>query len=41
MDALGINLSGLITQLVSFIILFLILKKVLFGPINKILQTRA
>ena len=41
MDALGINLSGLITQLLSFIILFLILRKLLFGPISSILQSRA
>ena len=28
MDALGINLSGLLTQLISFVILFLILGNV-------------
>jgi F0F1-type ATP synthase membrane subunit b/b' len=30
MDALGINLSGLLTQLISFVILFLILRKLHF-----------
>jgi len=41
MDALGINLSGLITQLISFTVLFLILRKLLFGPISSMLQTRS
>ena len=41
MDALGINLSGLITQLLSFTVLFLILRKLLFGPISSVLQSRA
>ena len=41
MDALGINLSGLLTQLISFVILFLILRKLLFGPISSMLQARA
>ena len=41
MDALGINLSGLITQLISFTVLFLILRKLLFGPIGTMLQTRS
>ena len=41
MEALGINLSGLITQLISFTVLFLILRKLLFGPIGTMLQTRS
>ena len=34
MDALGINLPGLITQLVSFSILFAVLWMVLYKPIS-------
>ena len=41
MEALGINLSVLITQLVSFTVLFLILRKLLFGPISSMLQSRS
>ena len=44
MDALGqlgISLPGLATQLISFIILLLILKKVLYGPIVKMLDERS
>lgn len=40
-DALGINLSGLITQLVSFIVLFVILKKLLYAPIMKLMDQRS
>ncbi|NQW17944.1 MAG: F0F1 ATP synthase subunit B [Chloroflexi bacterium] len=40
MDALGINLPGLLTQLVSFLILFFVLSKLLYGPIQKILNER-
>lgn len=39
MDAIGINLPGLITQLVSFLILFFILSKLLYGPISKALMS--
>jgi len=35
MDALGINLSGLITQVVSFLILFIALWLLLYKPISK------
>ncbi|MBT3941473.1 MAG: F0F1 ATP synthase subunit B [Chloroflexi bacterium] len=41
MDAIGINLPGLITQLVSFLILFFILSKLLYGPISKALDERS
>ena len=40
MEAIGINLPGLVTQLVSFLILFFILAKVLYGPISKALDER-
>ena len=41
MGELGINLPGLITQLVSFIILGLVLTKFLYKPIVKLLDERA
>ena len=41
MDALGINLPGLITQIVSFIILFFILSKLLYKPLVSLLDQRA
>ena len=41
MDALGINLPGLITQIVSFIILFVILSKLLYKPLVNMLDQRA
>ena len=41
MDAIGINLPGLVTQLVSFLILFFILSKLLYGPISKALDERS
>ena len=41
MDALGINLPGLLTQLISFTILVLILYKFLYGPITNMLDQRA
>ena len=40
MDALGINLPGLITQIVSFIILFFILSKLLYKPLVSLLDQR-
>lgn len=40
MDALGINLPGLATQLVSFTVLFVVLLKLLYGPIQKTLSDR-
>ena len=40
-DALGINLSGLITQLVSFIVLFVVLKKLLYRPILNLMDQRS
>jgi F-type H+-transporting ATPase subunit b len=41
MDAIGINLPGLVTQLVSFLILFFILSKLLYGPISRALDERS
>ena len=41
MDALGINLPGLVTQIVSFIILFIILSKLLYKPLISMLDQRA
>ncbi len=41
MDALGINLPGLITQIVSFGILFFILSKLLYKPLVAMLDQRA
>ena len=41
MDALGINLATLLTQVVSFLVLFFILSKVLYRPLVKIIDQRA
>ena len=41
MGDLGINLPGLITQIVSFVILFVILSKVLYKPLVSMLDQRA
>ena len=41
MDALGINLPGLLTQLISFTILVIVLYKFLYGPITRMLDQRA
>ena len=41
LGALGINLPGLITQLVSFVILFVVLKKLLYKPILRMLDQRS
>ena len=41
MDALGINLPGLITQVVSFVILFVVLSKLLYKPLVGMLDQRA
>ena len=41
MDALGINLPGLVTQLVSFLILFAVLWMVLYKPISKAMGDRS
>ena len=40
-DALGINLPGLVTQLVSFTILLVVLVKLLYGPVLKVLDERS
>ncbi|MCH7642393.1 MAG: F0F1 ATP synthase subunit B [Chloroflexi bacterium] len=40
MAEIGINLPGLVTQLVSFLILFYILSKLLYGPISRALDGR-
>ena len=41
MDALGINLPGLLTQLISFTVLMFFLYKFLYGPITRMLDQRA
>ena len=41
MDALGINLAGLITQLVSFIVLFAVLHRLLYKPVLRALDQRS
>ena len=41
MEQLGINLPGLITQIVSFVILFAILSKLLYKPLVNLLDKRA
>lgn len=41
MGELGINLPGLLTQLISFTVLVLILYKFLYGPITRMLDQRA
>ncbi|MDP7578367.1 MAG: F0F1 ATP synthase subunit B [SAR202 cluster bacterium] len=41
MEALGINLPGLITSIVSFLILFGILRAVLYKPMLKMLDNRS
>ena len=41
MEALGINLPGLTTQVVSFAILFALLYKLLYKPILRILDERS
>ena len=41
MEALGINLSGLVTQIVSFVILFALLWKLLYGPVLRVLDQRS
>ena len=38
MGGLGINLPGLLTQIVSFLILFVVLWKVLHGPVMRMLD---
>lgn len=41
MDALGISIPGLLTQLISFTIIALLLYKFLYGPITRMLDQRA
>ena len=41
MEALGINLPGLITQVISFLILLFVLSKLLYKPVIKMLDDRA
>ena len=41
MEALGITLQQLLTQLVSFLILFFLLYKLAYGPIVRMLDSRA
>ena len=40
MEALGINLGFLLVQIINFIILFLVLRKWVFGPILGVLEKR-
>jgi len=40
MEALGIDLKLLLAQIINFLILFLILRKLLYGPIVKMLSDR-
>lgn len=40
MEALGINLGFLFVQIINFLILFLVLRKWVFGPIVNVLETR-
>ena len=41
MSALGINLAGLVTQIVSFLILFIALWLVLYKPISRAMRERS
>lgn len=41
LEGLGINLPGLLTQLVSFLILFAILGRLLYKPVTKLLDERS
>jgi len=41
MEALGVNLPGLITSIVSFLILFGILRAVLYKPVLQVLDNRS
>ena len=41
MEAIGINVAGLITQLVSFGVLFLVLWLLLYKPIVRMLDERS
>ena len=41
MDALGINLAGLLTQIVGFLILLLILRALLYKPLLRMLDERS
>ena len=41
MDALGINLPGLVTQIVSFLVLFAVLYLLLYKPLLKVMDQRS
>lgn len=41
MEALGINLPGLVTQIVSFVILFALLWRLLYKPVLRVLDQRS
>ena len=41
MSGIGINLPGLLTQIVSFLILFAVLYKFLYGPVTRMLDERS
>ena len=41
MDALGINLPGLVTQIVSFLVLFAILYLLLYKPLLRVMDQRS
>jgi len=41
MDALGINIPGLLTQVISFLFLFLLLRAVLYRPLLRMMDERS
>jgi len=41
MEALGINIPGLLTQIVSFLLLFLLLRAVLYKPLLRMMDERS
>ena len=41
MGALGISISQLLTQVISFLILFFLLYKLAYGPLIKMLDSRS
>lgn len=41
MDALGINLPGLVTQLISFLVLFAVLYLLLYKPLLRVMDQRS
>ncbi len=41
MDALGINLPGLVTQMISFLVLFVVLYLLLYKPLLRVMDQRS